>query len=144
MPKFQVTMVSSVEADTFQQAREDALGGVLETTEVKLEFEPVEASHEDVVVRFLYCEEGYNGDYDSEDPTDEPQLRCDVDRAGNTGQQGEQHESCCTQINALTVDRAKLRALAFALAREFHALGQQSWRQRAEALTRLGTGEVNA
>ena len=32
----------------------------------------------DVRVSFVYCEEGYGGDYNPEDPDDDPLLRMDV------------------------------------------------------------------
>ncbi len=109
------------------------------------DFGELEVSHENVVVRFLTCEDGANGDFNVEDPEDELTLRFDVNEAGKCNGEGPHghDESRNTRINAHQVDRDKLRAFAQEMAKDFASLGDASWKTRADECSWTTTEQVN-
>lgn len=67
-----------------------------------MEFEEIIVDRNNVVVSLSWdCAEGNEGDFDPEDPEDEPRLRFDVSQRDASGNlEAVDDASCCTQLKA--------------------------------------------
>lgn len=114
-----------------------------------------------VRVTWVYAEEGFDGDYDWENPEDRPLMRFDAeinvnhltdeeinDWDGSVSTDGwvsVRNSTYCTQVE-LGTDKAALMALAGRMADSLDQAvyeGPGAWKRRGELLSHLGTGDAN-
>jgi hypothetical protein len=106
-------------------------------------FRDLHCTFRGIRVSFEDIGEGWNGDYDPEDPTDEPLLRFTVTDTSEPNEVEPRSVSWCTAVNARQVKRRRLRGFAKAMAREFHE-DMDSWKGLAAYWSHLTTDEVNS
>lgn len=92
--------------------------------------------------RFVKCGEGYNGDYDKNDPEDRELLRLDIIRVENGEEFQDQDMSYCTSVPVDTPkeERRRLLKAAVKLMAKARDEGKVSLKRQAEKLSWMEPG----
>lgn len=78
---------------------------------MSFQFEPLTLTREAVRATFRHIGEGYGGEYDPTDPSDEPLLRFDIDVLRQGGWEPVDNASYCTRLSALAAPALQRHAL---------------------------------
>lgn len=109
----------------------------------EVSFVDISAEHGGVRFTWTWLGEGWDGDYDADDPKDEPLLRFDVNTTDHEeGHDPRKSEGWCTAVDLRKAKRERLEAVAKEMAEEFAGI-EASWRGRAAEFSHVTAEQVN-